>query len=299
MAYRFRTDESASAALQRIAGEQISRAMKSIEDSNDIGETVHVVRKRCKKLRALLRLVRDGLGDNYFDENRTIRDAARRLARVRDADVVLTTHDSLVGRVSRVVDSGQLEHTRARLEELLPPTTADLTDVERAQMLNTFRATMVALEERVEDWVVVGDDRDSIYSGLQRTYKRARIRGRRARETRHPTNYHEWRKRVKYHWHHLHLIRELHGHSAVKQRRQAMQTLADMLGDAHDLAVYQSWLGRIPAAGNSAEVADVLRSLAFRRRSDLEKRALRMGSVLFRQKPKRFVRSLAKSGEDR
>ena len=49
--------------------------------------TVHDVRKRCKKVRGLLRLVRPGLGPDYRRANADVRDAARELSSLRDAHV--------------------------------------------------------------------------------------------------------------------------------------------------------------------------------------------------------------------
>ncbi|NIS31707.1 MAG: CHAD domain-containing protein, partial [Actinobacteria bacterium] len=53
---------------------------------------IHDARKKLKRLRALLRLVRDDIGDSaYHNENVVLRDTARTLAGMRDAGVLRTT----------------------------------------------------------------------------------------------------------------------------------------------------------------------------------------------------------------
>jgi hypothetical protein len=61
MGYRFRhDDESVEAGLRRIAAEQLTKALASL-DADALHEGVHDARKRVKKLRGLLRLVRPGV----------------------------------------------------------------------------------------------------------------------------------------------------------------------------------------------------------------------------------------------
>lgn len=60
MAYALaQDDDTVEAGMRRIAAEQIERAIAEIDDTGlDRHETVHQVRKRCKKVRGLVRLVR-------------------------------------------------------------------------------------------------------------------------------------------------------------------------------------------------------------------------------------------------
>ena len=70
MAFQILADESVEEAVQRIVREQIDKAIDEINDRElDRHETVHQVRKRCKKIRGLIRLVRPQLEDTYDREN--------------------------------------------------------------------------------------------------------------------------------------------------------------------------------------------------------------------------------------
>jgi len=102
MAYRFKHgDKSVPQALKRIAREQIDKALGEIDDDQrDAAETVHQLRKRCKKLRGLIRLVRPSFKD-YAPENATFHDAAGALSDLHDARVLLATYDRSMARPAR------------------------------------------------------------------------------------------------------------------------------------------------------------------------------------------------------
>ena len=93
MTYRIGADEPVRAAITRCAREQLDQAIREL--SEGIGEdpvrAVHDARKAIKKERSLLRLARGAMPSaQRRRENATLRDAARALSGVRDADVQAT-----------------------------------------------------------------------------------------------------------------------------------------------------------------------------------------------------------------
>src|SRR5437763_13267226 len=98
--YRFRQREAVPDAIARIARGRIEHALAELRGEADSSPevAVHEARKDMKKLRALLRLARDELGDEvYRRENECFRDAARRLSGFRDADMMLGALEGLDG----------------------------------------------------------------------------------------------------------------------------------------------------------------------------------------------------------
>jgi hypothetical protein len=80
--------------LRRIARGQIDSAIERLsgDTEEDLGTAVHESRKSFKRLRAVVRLARDGVGDETYDrENTTFRDLGRGLAEVRDREVIVDT----------------------------------------------------------------------------------------------------------------------------------------------------------------------------------------------------------------
>src|SRR6266516_4013585 len=75
--YRLKGDETIADGVRRVATAQLDDALENLRDpSRDRGEAVHEARKDLKKVRAILRLVRDRVGDDLYKvENRRLRDA--------------------------------------------------------------------------------------------------------------------------------------------------------------------------------------------------------------------------------
>ena len=92
--------EPPAAGLRRVILGQLDHAIELLEHYGDDGgaideRTVHELRKTLKRLRALVRLLRDPLGRKRFArENAALRDCARGLAGARDAEVMVDTLDA-------------------------------------------------------------------------------------------------------------------------------------------------------------------------------------------------------------
>src|SRR5215218_7361593 len=96
--YRLEAGEPMPDGVRRIALGQLDLVADDIAapDDGPDDEAVHEARKAFKRLRALLRVNRDQLGDDIRRrENAAFRDAGRRLSGARDARVVVATFDDL------------------------------------------------------------------------------------------------------------------------------------------------------------------------------------------------------------
>src|SRR5262245_25504859 len=118
MSYSLRARESAQHALKRIARNQIAKAIDEIQDREaGPNEATHATRKRCKKIRGLLRLTRPALGKAYRRENAWFRDTARVLAPVRDSYVLVETFDALLEAGKGELDPGEFGAVTELLRE--------------------------------------------------------------------------------------------------------------------------------------------------------------------------------------
>jgi CHAD domain-containing protein len=286
MPYRLKSPISPREGVIRIAREQIARALDEI-DQEDLGaeETIHQVRKRCKKLRGLLRLVRPALGDRYSRENARFRDIARDLSVQRDADVLLDTHDELVSNGVDDGDSVGLTGVRSLLQER-----ADRAETRPVrELLTQARVALHEAEADLEDWLdeqtlSIGD----LSGGLKKTYRRGRKGMHRAYETDRGEDFHEWRKRAKYHFYHLRLLEDLWG-PVVKARRRQAKRLSDLLGDEHDLSVYLETIGALNESSLDPQATAQLEKLALARRNELRAAARGLGERLWAEKPGRLA----------
>lgn len=290
MSYRFAHDESLSDGTRRIGHELVSEALDLLDRADDnVEELVHEVRKNCKKLRGLIRLVRPAMGDEYRAVNVTFRDAARELAPIRDAHALLATFDVLVAASGSEIPAGGVVGVRAGLAERATAASASVSRddgrIERA------RALLVAGGEQIPRWPL-DNDVDTIAGGVAKSYKRGRKRWRDNMLEVSDETLHEWRKRVKYTWYHVRLLRDA-APSMLKPLRRRLHDLSDVLGDDHDLAVLTTQLHDDPVAfGGDAEVRRALELVASWR-VDLQRRARSLGSRLYVEPPDAFSQRLA------
>lgn len=278
-------DKSVGSGVRRIAQSEFDKALEQVSDpGKDIVTAVHEARRCCKRLRGLLRLVGPVLDDSQR-ENTAIRDAAAHLAHARDAIVLNHTLDRIESRT---------RSTFPRLRERLSERSAAAGDGRSdAAAIAAFRQAMQGARERSRDWSLDKDGFEALEKGLVRTYRAMR----RGLAVAHgePTaeHLHEWRKQVKYHGFHMSLLGAI-APAAGAARRQAIDALASLLGEHHDLALLIGVVEQEAGALPGREVNEVL-DAARKRQLVLEKRAFAMGRDLAAQKPKAFGKALAAS----
>lgn len=273
MAYRFRRGESPDEGLARIALEQFDRALDALTAGTP---DVHDARKCCKRLRALLRLARPGLpADVYERENAAIRDAAREISGLRDAEALIEAFDALAGEDSADADRAALRRRLGGDRSPAAPVAAAVRDAE--ERLRQART-------RVGQWRLDDDGFEPLGDGLRRTYRAGRRRLAEARDTASTPALHEWRKQVKYHWYHVRLLQPAWP-GPLRARRAELKALSDALGDDHDLAMLDAALAAAPAA----ELGGLREALA-QRRARLQAEAFALGARLYADRPKALRR---------
>jgi CHAD domain-containing protein len=282
--YRLQRGETITSELRRIAAEQTDQALVELE-AEDPHEAIHQVRKRCKKVRALLRLVRTSNEPLYERENAAYRDAARRVSDLRDLTGRIEAFDLLAERHPEVVDDDRF----APIREALLRQREQAAELHLDGAIAGANSTLEAARERIADWSVPDDGSDALAGGLAKTYGRARDRMADAYHERTMAAFHEWRKRVKYHRYHVRLLQDC-WKPLMKARRDEMHQLSDHLGDDHDLGELRTHLHEDPACVGHARLVGEFTALLDRRRAQLQLAARGLGERLFAESADDFVR---------
>ncbi|MGD9665782.1 MAG: CHAD domain-containing protein [Novosphingobium sp.] len=267
-------------AVRRIADEQIEKAISSIENM-DRSDAIHDVRKRCKKLRGLIRLVRP-VFEAYHDENAAFRDAARNISGARDAKVMQGICDLLESDLSDKVGKS----APCQIHERFTMQCHSQFDMENTgQRLDETRNCLLEVRDRVKSWDISMDGWQAIKDGLKSNYKRAQHAARQARSCPDGQIFHELRKRVKYHWCHCRLLENIWPEMMIARQHAARQ-LSDILGVHHDLDVFLGKFrtGQFPLA--DPPDADIVIDLARGHQARLEEQAWPLLDRLLAQSPK-------------
>jgi CHAD domain-containing protein len=283
--YRLRDTESPPAGIERIALGRIANAVDELrgKGSATFAESVHEARKDLKKLRSVLRLVRDELGDElYLRENERFRDAGRLLSGARDAEVKLETIEGLRKQHDGVP-------TKKTLRRYIRSLESDRDDQATADAETERAATEIeAGVGAIDDWDLQRDSWDLVAPGLGRSYRRGRNRFRDTRQEPSAENVHEWRKRVKDLWYHLRILKPIWPELLEETADQAHE-LSDRLGDHHDLAILaEDARTRRDRFDSEADLEALLAAIE-RRQTELLNDALAIGARLYIEKPKAFV----------
>lgn len=286
MTLHLQRGEGVAEGLRRIFRTELDSARVCIAHDGRLSDKeIHGARKSVKRARATLRLMRPALDDALFrDTNLALRDIARPLTHVRDSKILLDSLESLhshYGEVTEYLETNDLEQSlhaqRARSRRELSNTQHTI-----AQLRNSLRR----IHAEAKEWSLDKDGWKLLDASLTRIYRRAQRAHANVCEARSDERLHEWRKQVKHLWHSLQVLTPLRPGRIGELADQA-HTLADYLGDDHDLALLRKNNETTPIDEDTAEV---LEALIDKRRGDLQDRAMAVGERLLARRPKRFVR---------
>ncbi|MCP4967905.1 MAG: CHAD domain-containing protein [bacterium] len=290
---RFRTGETLAEAINRVVQEQFAITLAVMTTQPDKrAAAVHGTRKAVKRLRAMLRLVRDSISlDCYHTDNAMLKLIAAELGPVRDTWVMADVLDRLLPHNPET--SSTVLNLISRLQERY---------IAESKALLENKAQMKAIVEQLEHvrdhsyhWTIVSGEHDkpiahefaSIEFGIQRVYKRGRRGMRIVADSPTDTLLHVWRKRAKYLRHQveaLNVLDPVH----MQELESELEQLTDLLGDDHDLAVLVARFNNDPALVDGLELEGILEAIG-RKRHDLQAEAIVIGRKLFEDPSTDFI----------
>lgn len=283
--HQIANDESLPLAIQRITVGLLESARSDLRhDADDeFDEGIHGARKKLKRVRAILRLIRDEIGETaYRNENAVLRDTGRSIAAMRDARVL---GETLVALLPPFDDSFAV--TQAYLDEryrVAREHTDRTVIVAALDNLGAARSRFAAFA--IEG--VVRNEFAAIAPGLRRTYKRGRRDHRRSTEVHDDHLLHAWRKQVKYLRHQMEALVPIDP-DRIGRMVGPLEELGELLGVDHDLAVLAHLIATDPAAaaGDADRVA--LAAILAERRAELAPSLHRLGAAIYSDTAGTFV----------
>jgi len=278
MAFSLEASERGDAAVTRVAQEITDAAIDGLMSGEDRDDAVHAARKTCKRLRALLRVVRPQLDTATFRrENARIHDAARLLSGARDRAVLGKTSERLIAAANdpSVFGSARPDFTAG----------AEATDDAAVhQAVDALRA----VRDDIPTWGVRDRGWKTFERGLRKIYADGADAMHEAARGTDDEAWHEWRKQAKYLWHGFELL-EPTWPGVMTAFADKAHDLSDALGDEHDLQVLA---GALREGQGGIVAPPSLGDLLASRRAELQTEALALGARLYAENPKVFTRRL-------
>ena len=271
--------------LRRILLEQADYAHYQLTHGPDQDKAVHEARKAFKRIRGILRLVRDEMDVETFRRlNGLFRDAGRALSDVRTSAVLAETLEKIQERYPQQLNPEdmagvlqQLQAHHAAVREAV---------VERQDLLQRVAEEVVQGRRMMASLDLKGQHFPA--GGLRRVYARGRRSYRRSRHDPQVALLHDWRKRVKYLRYHVRVLSPVWP-QVLDCVTQELVVLSEWLGLDHDLADLHRTLVEKPELGLRGEHAGQLVRLIEDYRADLERRSFETGARLYEEKPRDFV----------
>lgn len=284
MAYLIHPNEPAADAVRRVLREQNQRARLLLEGwEQDPVTHIHRTRQACKKIRALLRLVRPAARYVFTVENLFYRDIQRSVAYARDSAAMVEAVDLLAGRLSDPLPLQSLQMLRHALERRSGQQLASAQQGLPAR-IERAAAELAAADRRLKRLPVDGLRKRDLRRGARQTLARCAREYRALDAAATADDFHDWRKHVKYAGYQARLLRELLPEVAPALQPQ-LEELAQVLGQGQDLVLLEHFLAEQPDALGVDTHLRRLRGLLATAQGELRTRARELGAELFAPAP--------------
>ncbi|MFS1525116.1 CHAD domain-containing protein [Microbulbifer sp. 2304DJ12-6] len=262
MVYRLNSQQTLAEAIIATAQAEVAAAITALDALSE-QEAVHEVRKHCKKMRALLRLIRADHKALYRLENAHYRTLANRLSTNRD---LVSIHDAFAA-IAAPTDFPRAHAFIIGHSDRLGDRAA----------LGPVGALLLQGAGRIPAWPLARLRWKQSKHGLLSTYRHACTLKTAAISRKSAEALHTYRKRTKDHWYHCRLLQERY--PPLAERCAPLEALAQALGDWRDLHLLCTLL-RAEGEAMSDELTPLL-DAAGQRQATLFHQIKRLGAELF------------------
>ena len=272
--------------IKKLIYNQISLARDLTENQTDIHLAIHESRRTLKRIRAVLRLVRDEIGySNYYRENILMRDLGRRLSGARDHQVLLRTFNSLEELYPASFSGNEISQIKQLVEEQ--------TDLEIKHFMydlggfEQFKDDLVDALGRVDQYCTIRNDFLAIENGLRRNYKQGRRLLKQIGRDDHEI-FHEFRKRSKYFLHHIQILRPLFP-GLMKAYVKSIRKYSELLGETRDYYRLEMFLEELGPQAIPADSRMKMTGKIRQVRNELMEKIFLDSSHIYAEKPGALV----------
>jgi CHAD domain-containing protein len=241
---------------------------------------IHTLRKRVKFLRTILKLVRNGIGEQFYKKNNFIlRDLNRRSALLRNFSALI-----IICSESIKDDTDELHPLKILLSRLQSDFNAIKGSIDYSSLYHQQEVTLNRFRTNLHKSKLVKLRFASIKNGLERIYSDASGLLTISKKSPNESNLHEWRKSVKDLYHCISVLSPIKAKIYDRYAIELKQ-LSDLLGELHDYFELQHYVDSTDKADINLEL---INAHIDRSKSALRKKSFRLGKKLFKEKPGTF-----------
>jgi CHAD domain-containing protein len=282
--------EPPATGTRRILQQLLDNITALLEDTPQLSDSgIHEIRKTCKRLRALLAMVRPKRHSGSFRKaDREIRDLARQLAGMRDSKVLTDTIDKIAQHFSPLLSDIALSPVRDSLQAQLATNSENNAASADSRTLQKRLKRVRRAIGRIDCTLI---NRKTLVSGMMDCYRNGKHAYSKLEETPDTDNAHDLRKQAKYLYYQLQFVAGWNN-DVLAPLIENFHRLEDTLGNDHDLAVLAQTLAKQTQLCPDKTRKELLNALVESRRIALLSGALRLAGKLYADTPGRFRKQL-------
>lgn len=258
---------------------------------NQIVESVHLIRKRLKFLRAFVKLTQFCDNDQQYKPiNYILRDCGRTVSECRDAHV----------REILLTERAQNASTGSLTEELTALNNASIKDIENGLLSDTTvfdeLVAQISGKKIKKYFKSLKPDADCLVLGYTLGYERGYHAFHSELKSHEADLLHEWRKRTKDLQYQQEVLRGSIPHE-LSPSYEEVSALCEILGRINDIFMFLEWLGLVKNEVQTKDQFPALKNQLEEELNELENKADEMGHSLFVTSPDMYARELKKDVE--
>jgi len=269
---------------KRLIIEQCQLVLSHLKNRKNPYESIHETRKAFKKIRGLLRLVRN-IFPAYREENIFFRDQGRVLSEIRDyqavQDTLLRLYSTNERPAKRNTCKGiakMLNRKRVTLEKQL---------LKKEKIFDQISQNIIQKLKEIEEWSLEEASFSHFLNNIKHVYKKGLRLYEIAKSTGEASDFHEWRKQSKYLRYQLEFLFPLWP-NLMSCWENEMHTLTDYIGEEHDLIVLKQLMeAEDITIKNSKERLEFEETVTFHK-EQCRSNALTLGAKCYSERPKFF-----------
>ena len=281
--FKIRRQQPITGNVMELMYHQMDYIIHLIQPVEEIDhEAVHEVRKSCKRVRAVLRLIRDDIGYSaYYRENRRFRDMSRLLSETRDYEALCHSLDYLRSRevddkISRVYSelSAALVHSRDVALNALKKDKKVFQQIEKE---------IGEARKKINLFSFPSENFEVILPGLVRTHKKWKQHFAVCLGEAHEEMIHNLRKKSKYLMYHMQILKPVFP-EIIRGYAGTLKKVSVDLGDHRDLFLLRQQVSGLTKNSYPKTLTDHIDASIEKEMHDKLETALRAGRYLYLEK---------------
>lgn len=288
MSFKIEFGQPIGKRLLEIICYQVNKIIMEInQKERDVDDIIHDMRRRFKKIRSILKLIRENIDEDVYDrENQAFREMARLFDQIRDAEVLLETFVAFQNPCFEPISSFLQNHYRQISHKVL----------DQHQALDLVCEKLQGALQRFDDLALKDQGWEMIVAGIKRTYTNGQEMFKQACGLPSMTRLHEWRKQVRCLGFQLKLVR-FH-HPDLQALFKDYSRLGSLLGSHHDLSMLEQMVLKNPST-ISVHSLHLFLDLLEDSRSLVENEAVFLGHKLYNWSANDFEKKISRRSRER